>query len=134
MEEIKNLTNILINQINFLQEDNFEEEIIDKKSLGFLVSYVTYLTNKYLTNFSEKQKKTFKKILILESLSNIKKKYPVLTVLKLCNKYSFEKDKDFMEGRTKMNALSLYYLHLDKDKEDNLFYFFVKNEYKKIAY
>lgn len=135
MYNIKDLSDIIINQINQLQEDNFEVEIVDKKSLGFLVSYVNYLINKYLTNINdEKQKKEIKKILILESLSNIKKNYPVITILKLCNRYSLEKNKEFLEGKLKMNSLALYYLHLDSYKEDNLFYFFVKNEYKKIAY
>lgn len=127
------LIELISSQIKALQTDNLEEEIIDKKSLGFLISYINYLFDKYLSNLTNQQKKSLKKILILESFSKAYNKYPVLTIFKLCSKFHKEKEELFLKGINKMDALSLFYLHLESKEEPHLFYFFVKNEYKKIA-
>lgn len=133
MDAFKTLVGIISSQINALQNESLEDVILNKKSLGIFVSYVNYLVDKNLPYLHDKQKKSIKKILMLESFSNCDKKYPVITILKLCNKYFKEKDKDFIEGKNIMRSFSLYYLHLDSYESPSLLYFLIKKEYKKIA-
>lgn len=133
MINLNNLIELISSQIEALQKDNLDEEIIDKKSLGFLISYINYLFDKYFLDLNYQQKKSLKKILILESFSKANNKYPVLTIFKLCSKFHKEKEELFFKGINKMDSLSLFYLHLESKEEPHLFYFFVKNEYKKIA-